>query len=111
MQNYDQRGFNPPAPVASVSLRNPQSAPTAPNVLLLLDTGADLPRPAVERLAIDPLAGERYELLSFDGSHSFAPVVSLDMLFMGRAFRGRYLLIEGEVGVLGRTFSTTWYCC
>jgi hypothetical protein len=26
----------------------------------------------------------------------------LDLLFLGRAFRGRYLLIEAEHGILGR---------
>ena len=40
--------------------------------------------------------------LGFDGSKSFAPVVMLDLLFLKRAFRGRYLLIEVERGILGR---------
>ena len=45
---------------------------------------------------------QRYELMSFDGSKSFAPVVMLDLLVLQRAFRGRYLLIEAERGILGR---------
>jgi len=72
---------------------------------LLLDTGADatlLPRAAVERLGLSPLAGQRYELLAFDGSKSFALVVALDLVFLNRVFRGRYLLIEQEHGILGR---------
>ncbi len=40
--------------------------------------------------------------MGFDGSRSFAPVVILEMVFLKRAFRGRYLLIEEERGVLGR---------
>jgi hypothetical protein len=40
--------------------------------------------------------------MGFDGSKSFAPVVILDLLFLRRAFRGRYLLIEAERGILGR---------
>jgi len=40
--------------------------------------------------------------MGFDGSKSFAPVAMLDMLFLGRAFRGRYLLIEADRGILGR---------
>ena len=40
--------------------------------------------------------------MGFDGSKSFAPVVMLDMVFLQRAFRGRYLLVEEERGNLGR---------
>ena len=40
--------------------------------------------------------------MGFDGSRSFAGAVVLDLLLEGRAFRGRYLLIDGTVGVLGR---------
>ena len=49
-----------------------------------------------------PLADQQYELMGFDSSTSFAPVVMLDMLFLRRAFRGRYLLVEAERGILGR---------
>jgi predicted aspartyl protease len=74
-------------------------------VPLLVDTGADvtlLPRTAVERLGVPLLPEQRDELMSFDGSRSFAPVVMLDLVFLRRAFRGRYLLIEAEHGILGR---------
>jgi hypothetical protein len=105
MPNYDASSFDPPAPVALVTLRHPHNGATVSNVPLLLDTGADvtlLPRTAVERLGVPPLADQQYELMGFDGSTSFAPVVMLDMLFLRRAFRGRYLLIEAEHGILGR---------
>ena len=105
MPTYDASHFDPPAPVAHVTLRNPHSGATVSDVLLLVDTGADitlLPRLAVEQLGIPLLADQRYELMGFDGSKSFAPVVMLDMLFLRRAFRGRYLLIEAERGILGR---------
>jgi hypothetical protein len=105
MPSYDASHFDPPAPVAQVTLRNPHSGATVSDVLLLLDTGADitlLPRTAVEPLGVPPLAGQQYELMGFDGSKSFAPVVMLDVLFLKRAFRGRYLLIEAERGILGR---------
>lgn len=48
------------------------------------------------------LVDQRYELMGFDGSKSFAPVVTLDMIFPKRVFRGRYLLIEEACGILGR---------
>jgi aspartyl protease len=105
MPNYDASSFDPPAPVAQVTLRHPHNGVTVSDVPLLLDTGADvtlLPRTAVERLGVPLLADQQYELMGFDGSTSFAPVVMLDMLFLRRAFRGRYLLIEAERGILGR---------
>ena len=105
MPSDDASDFDPPAPVARVVLRNPESGATVADVSLLLDTGADvtlLPRTAVERLDVSRLPDQRYELMSFDGSKSFAPIVMLDLLFLRRAFRGRYLLIEAERGILGR---------
>ena len=91
--------------MTSVTLLDPQSGATVSDVLLLLDTGADvtlLPHPAMDQLGILPLPGEQYELIGFDGSKSFVPVVMVDMVFLNRAFRGRYLLIEGDLGILGR---------
>jgi predicted aspartyl protease len=105
MPSYDASHFDPPVPVALVTLRNPHTGAMVSDVLLLLDTGADvtlLPRMMVERLGVPLVADQRYELMGFDGSKSFAPVVVLDMLFLKRAFRGRYLLIEDERGILGR---------
>ena len=105
MPDYDASHFDPPAPVARVTLRNPNTGATISEALLLLDTGADvtlLPRTAVERIGVPPLTDQRYELVGFDGNTSFAPVVMLDMLFLRRAFRGRYLLIDQELGILGR---------
>lgn len=75
-----------------------------PDVALLIDTGADvtlLPRLAVDRLGVS-LGTERYELVAFDGTRSSTEAVDLDMLFLGKAFRGRYLLTDEQQGVLGR---------
>jgi predicted aspartyl protease len=105
MPSYDASHFDPPAPVARVMLRNPHSGATVSDVLLLVDTGADitlLPRTAVEPLGVPLLAGQQYELMGFDGSTSFAPVVMLDLLFLRRAFRGQYLLTAEECGIMGR---------
>ena len=105
MPSYDASRYDPPAPVAEVTLSRPDGGKSVSGVSLLLDTGADvtlLPRGAVERLGLSPLADMRYELLAFDGSKSFAPVVALDLVFLNRVFRGRYLLIDEEHGILGR---------
>lgn len=105
MPNYDVSHYDPPAPVGQVTLRDGNSGALLPNVLLLLDTGADitmLPRIAVERLGVKPTSGKGYELLGFDGSRSTAQAVELDMIFLNKAYRGRYLLIDDERGILGR---------
>jgi len=105
MPRYDASHYDPPAPVAAVTLRDPAAGAQVADVPLLLDTGADitlLPREAVARLGTSPLADIRYDLTGFDGSESSASVVVLDMILLNRAFRGRYLLIEAEQGILGR---------
>lgn len=45
---------------------------------------------------------ERVTLLGFDGTSSTAEAFELEMTFAGRAFRGRFLLMDGECGILGR---------
>ena len=105
MPAYDRSHYDPPAPVATVTLRASTGGPTVPDVSLLLDTGADvtlLPASAVQQLGIVPTAGVAYELVGFDGSRSTAGAVDLDMIFLGKAFHGRYLLTNEAHGVLGR---------
>jgi hypothetical protein len=105
MPKYETENVYPPAPVARVTLRAPEGSFSTPDVPLLLDTGADvtlLPRAAVERINVSPQADEQYELVSFDGTKSFASGVVLDLIFLHRTFRGQYLLIEEERGILGR---------
>jgi hypothetical protein len=104
MPRYDALHYDPRAPIAQVMLRAPDGA-TVPDVLLLLDTGADatlLPRNAITRLGINIDPTLQYELVSFDGSRSTTQGVDLDMIFLQKAFRGRYLLIDSERGILGR---------
>jgi hypothetical protein len=104
MTAYESSLFDPPAPLARVTLRHPSGAVLS-DVAMLLDTGADvtlLPRVAVERLGISSDSNEGYELMGFDGSTSVARVVELDLLFLRRAFKGRFLVINQEWGLLGR---------
>jgi hypothetical protein len=105
MPAYDATHFNPPAPLAQVTLRNPSTGVTVSDVALLVDSGADvtlLPRRAVEGLGISLAAGRGYEIAGFDGNRSFVSAVNLDMLFLKRLFRGQYLVIDEERGILGR---------
>lgn len=104
MPAYDA-SFEPPAPLAQIILRNPQSMKTVAGVPMLLDSGADVtlvPATFADELGLIADDGERYELMGFDGSISFASAVRLEMLFLNKTFRGRFLLIDQEWGVLGR---------
>ena len=102
MQAYDAR-FHPPAPLAMVLVKSQQLGVTVDDVPMLLDTGADvslLPREQLARL-LTPDA-RQYELESFDGTRSTAPVVNAELQLLGKSFRGQFLLIDGWHGVLGR---------
>jgi hypothetical protein len=104
MPAYDDSRFDPPAPIASVSLHHPDREESIADVPMLIDSGADatlLPKSAVESLGITG-TGERYQLMAFDGTTSDSEVVRVHLVFMNKTFRGRYLLIDGEVGVIGR---------
>src|ERR1700675_3201548 len=101
MPAYDNSRFDPPAPVARVSLRNPESHETISDVPMLIDTGADMsfiPRAAVVNLNLQLVSGEGYKLRAVDGSSSVAKAVKADMLFLGRTVKGRYLVRDSEVG-------------
>ena len=91
MPAYDATRFDPPAPLAQVILRNPANGATRPGVPMLLDSGADvtlIPQTAADLLKVTIIPNRRYQLAGFDGSTSVAPVVRLDLLLCGRAFRG-----------------------
>ena len=105
MPRYDAARYDPPAPIALVALRPSGGGPSVTDVPLLIDTGADvtlLPRSAVIHLGITPQPGTQYELVGFDGSRSTVDAVELEMLFLNKAFRGRYLLTDENQGILGR---------
>ena len=94
-----------PAPFARVTLRNPASGATVADIPMLIDSGADatlLPQTAVERIGATPDPESVYELQAFDGTRSIAHAVHLDLLFLHRSFKGRFLLINQEWGILGR---------
>jgi len=103
--HYDATRFKPPAPLAQVTLRNPDNGALSPDVPMLLDSGADvtlIPQMTLNRLDITYVKDKRYELIGFDGNTSFAPVVQLELIFCDRTFRGQFLLINQEWGILGR---------
>jgi len=105
MPTYDDHFFNPAAPLARVTLRNSGDGKTVSDVPMLIDSGADvtlIPHQSVTLLgaSIEPNTG--YEVMGFDGRKSMAQVVSLDLIFLKRAFRGRFLVSNQEWGIVGR---------
>ncbi len=103
MPSYEAERFAPPAPVARVTLRGSDRT-SVTDVPMLLDTGADVsmvPRAAAEKLTLGD-SEESFKLVGFDGSSSQASAVDLELVFSGRSFHGKFLLIDQEWGILGR---------
>lgn len=72
---------------------------------MLIVSGADvsmLPASAIAELAAQIEAGEGYEVMAFDGDVTVSQVARMDLMFLGRTFKGRFLVIEQPWGVLGR---------
>jgi predicted aspartyl protease len=104
MPDYDSTRFSPPAPVALVTLRNPESGVVKAGVAMLLDTGADvtlLPKGVADELGLGRSANS-YELVDFENRASVAQAARAEMLFLGLTFRGQFLLAEQEWGIIGR---------
>ena len=105
MPPYDAARFEPPAPLAFVTLHHPGTGATEQDVPMLRDSGADItliPQTAADLLGIAPMPDTSYQLMAFDGSTSFAPAVRLELIFLRRTFRGQFLLIDQDWGILGR---------
>ena len=105
MPSYNSSLFNPPAPVAKVTVRNPETGASLSDVAMLIDSGADvtmIPQHCAEALGIDISSAEQYELMSFDGKRSLASPVRLEIVFLNKTFKGQFLLIEQDWGILGR---------
>lgn len=105
MPAYDSVSFDPPAPVARVLLRNLRTGGSSREIPAVLDTGADItliPQSAAAEIGVLAVAEASYELAGFDGRVSRVQSAELDVLFLGKAIRGRYLLYDRDYGILGR---------
>lgn len=105
MPAYDDKLFIPPAPLAQVTLRNPERGTVLGDVAMLLDSGANvtlIPQRCLEPLGAVPVPNKYYELAGFEGSKSLAPIVRLELTFLKRTFRGQFLLIDQNWGIMGR---------
>lgn len=103
MPGYDAERFDPPAPLALVDVDSELLGVAIHDVPMLLDTGADvtlLPRSHVTSLI--SAGAELFELEAFDGTKSFSPAITCELSFLGKKFRGQFLLVDSWHGVLGR---------
>jgi hypothetical protein len=104
MPAYDGERYSPAAAVATVSVRNPDSGATINEVSMLLDSGADvsaLPKAAVDRLAL-AFTDRAYEVMAYDNTVSTCHTVRAEVVFMRGRFKGQFVVLEQDVGVLGR---------
>jgi hypothetical protein len=105
MPTYDASLFNPPAPLAMVTLRNPASGETMDSVPMLIDSGADItvvPESCILRLKLTVEVGLEYEVEGFDGHRSAARSANLHLLIANLTFRGQFLVVPKPYGYLGR---------
>ena len=105
MPDYDSFLFKPPAPVAFITLINPENGLEKPRVLMLLDTAADItliPKFSTDNLDLDFSQSQQIRLEAFDGKKSLSQSVDLFLLFEEQKFRGSFPLVEQSFGIIGR---------
>lgn len=108
MPSYDSMRFSPPAPIALVKFRNPETGLNCMDVPMLIDSGADatlVPKEVISLLGLNSSNNQLYELAGFDGSITSAEVVRLEMTFLGKNFRGQFLLIDQDMESWAATYS------
>jgi hypothetical protein len=72
---------------------------------MLIDTGADvsvLPYASVVSLLDAQPSESKIELQGFDGMTTVARTAVLEVQFLGRSFRGPFVIIDSADGILGR---------
>jgi hypothetical protein len=72
---------------------------------MLIDSGADItlvPRSVAQQLGAISAHERLYELAGFDGSIALVAAVRLELILLGRSFRGSFLVLDEESGILGR---------
>ncbi|MDQ3746523.1 MAG: retroviral-like aspartic protease family protein [Acidobacteriota bacterium] len=92
-----------------MTLRNPESGMMKVGVSMLFDTGADvtlLPKGVAEELGLSYLSSS-YELVDFEDRAGLARAVRAEMVFLGLTFRGQFLLVEQDYGLIGRNVLNT----
>ena len=84
--------YSPPAPIAKVKLRNPETLKSIADVPMLLDTGSDitlLSRNYCDEIGVKVSETESLELEGFNQAISIAFYVRLELIFLNKLFRGK----------------------
>jgi hypothetical protein len=104
MPAYDSDRFSPAAAVATVSVRSLDSGAVVDAVDMVLDSGADisaLPNAVVETLGL-VFTDTSYEIMAYDNSLRTCRSVQAEVVFMRGKFKGQFVVVDQEVGILGR---------
>jgi len=105
MPAYDSSRFNPPAPLAWVSLKDIGNGLVVSDIPMLIDSGADvtlIPLSFANQLNLSDDSSRAFELEGFDGNKSTARVVRAELHFLNRTFKGEFLVVDQDYGYLGR---------
>ncbi len=97
--------YSPPAPVATVKLRNLDTLESITNVPMLMDTGSDitlLSRKYCDEIGVNVSKTKSLELEGFNQTTSTAFYVRLDLIFLNKIFRGNFLVYDHDEGIIGR---------
>jgi len=87
MPKYNEADFDPPAPVAYVTLRHPATGVSVSDVPMLIDTGADvtlLPVAYLAEFEMEVDADTKYEVQGFGGEAKSLGAVQLEMIFWAK---------------------------
>ena len=102
MPAYDLH-YNPPAVIARITLRNASSGVSETGVAALVDSGAEISvLPAAIVAKIWHSASRKYLVSGYDNRTSEIEAASAEIEFGGRSFSGQYLLVEQNIGIIGR---------
>ena len=100
---YSNKHF-PPAPIASVKIENMQTSESVEDIKMLLDTGADItivPKKFCEKIGIK-ISDESVELEGFNTAKSIAHFANFDFYFLNKLFRGNFIILDLDEGIVGR---------
>jgi hypothetical protein len=101
---YDREIFDPPAPLAEITLLSPRSSQKVTGVTVQLDSGTDitcLPKIAIEQLNIINYGSIRAK--GIVGRSAIHKTLRINLSFAGQLFKNVEVIpIEDQVGFLGR---------